>query len=84
MPSIIIIGSGPAGISAALYAVRAGVDTTVLTKGPGALDRAEKLKLLRLCRAGLRCGTGTPQHRECKAPWCEIRHSRSRGPDLYG
>ena len=33
MPSIIIVGSGPAGISAALYAVRAGADTTVLTKG---------------------------------------------------
>ena len=44
MPSIIIIGSGPAGISAALYAVRAGVDTMVLTKGPGALDRAEKIE----------------------------------------
>ena len=44
MPNIVIIGSGPAGISAALYAVRAGVDTTVLTKGPGALDRAEKIE----------------------------------------
>lgn len=44
MPNIIIIGSGPAGISAALYAVRAGADTTVLTKGPGALDRAEKIE----------------------------------------
>ena len=44
MPSIIIVGSGPAGISTALYAVRAGVDTTVLTKGPGALDRAEKIE----------------------------------------
>ena len=44
MPSIIIVGSGPAGISAALYAVRAGVDTTVLTKGPGALGRAEKIE----------------------------------------
>ena len=44
MPKIIIIGSGPAGVSAALYAVRAGADTTVLTKGPGALDRAEKIE----------------------------------------
>ena len=44
MPNIVIIGSGPAGISAALYAVRAGADTTVLTKGPGALDRAEKIE----------------------------------------
>lgn len=44
MPNIVIIGSGPAGISAALYSVRAGVDTTVLTRGPGALDRAEKIE----------------------------------------
>lgn len=44
MPNIVIIGSGPAGVSAALYAVRAGVHTTVLTKGPGALDRAEKIE----------------------------------------
>ncbi len=44
MPNIVIIGSGPAGVSAALYAVRAGADTTVLTKGPGALDRAERIE----------------------------------------
>ncbi len=44
MPNIVIIGSGPAGVSAALYAVRAGVDTTIITKGPGALDRAEKIE----------------------------------------
>ena len=44
MPNIVIIGSGPAGVSAALYAVRAGMDITVLTKGPGALDRAEKIE----------------------------------------
>ena len=44
MPNIVIVGSGPAGISAALYAVRAGADATVLTKGPGALDRAEKIE----------------------------------------
>ena len=31
MSNIVIVGSGPAGVSAALYAVRAGVQTTVLT-----------------------------------------------------
>lgn len=46
MPSIIIIGSGPAGISAALYAVRAGVDTTVLTKGPVRCTAPKKLKTI--------------------------------------
>ena len=44
MSNIVIIGSGPAGVSAALYAARAGVDTTILTKGPGALDRAELIQ----------------------------------------
>ena len=40
MSNIVIVGSGPAGVSAALYAVRAGVQTTVLPKGSGALSRA--------------------------------------------
>ena len=44
MSNIVIIGSGPAGVSAALFAARAGVETTVLTKGPGALDRAELIQ----------------------------------------
>ena len=44
MSNIVIIGSGPAGVSAALYTARAGVDTTILTKGPGALDRAELIQ----------------------------------------
>ena len=44
MSNIVIIGSCPAGVSAALYTARAGVDTTVLTRGPGALDRAEGIQ----------------------------------------
>ena len=43
MSNIVIVGSGPAGVSAALYAVRAGVQTTVLTKGSGAA-RAETIE----------------------------------------
>ena len=30
MPSIVIIGGGPAGLSAAIYAARANVQATVL------------------------------------------------------
>ena len=46
MSNIVIVGSGPAGVSAALYAVRAGVQTTVLTKGSGALARAGRGAML--------------------------------------
>lgn len=43
MKNIIIVGSGPAGISAALYTVRAGIKTTVISKGEGALSKAETI-----------------------------------------
>lgn len=44
MKEIIIIGSGPAGISASLYTSRAGIKTTVISKGYGALDKAELIE----------------------------------------
>lgn len=40
MKQLVIIGQGPAGISAALYAVRGGADVTVIANGAGALARA--------------------------------------------
>ena len=41
---IIVIGSGPAGISAALYARRGGASVTVVAKGQGALAKAERIE----------------------------------------
>lgn len=40
MSQAIIIGKGPAGISAALYLKRAGIDVTVIGKDEGALKKA--------------------------------------------
>ena len=44
MSNIVIIGSGPAGVSAALYAARAGVQTTVLTKGSPTRGAVERMR----------------------------------------
>lgn len=44
MKKVIIVGRGPAGISAALYTVRAGYDTLVIAKDGGALERAERVE----------------------------------------
>lgn len=44
MKKAIIIGSGPAGISAALYLKRGNIDVTVISKGIGALEKAEKIE----------------------------------------
>lgn len=41
MKEVIIIGGGPAGISAALYTVRAGHKTRILSRDGGALMRAD-------------------------------------------
>lgn len=43
MKNVIIIGSGPAGISASLYTIRAGFKTTVISKVGGSLYKAHKI-----------------------------------------
>lgn len=44
MEKIIIVGAGPAGISAALYAARANMEPLVINNGVGALEKAEKIE----------------------------------------
>ena len=44
MQDVVIIGSGPAGLSAALYMLRGGFSTTVIGKDNGALEKAEKIE----------------------------------------
>ncbi|MGB8454602.1 MAG: NAD(P)/FAD-dependent oxidoreductase [Anaerocolumna sp.] len=44
MSKVIIIGNGPAGISAALYTTRAGIETTIIGKDYGALEKASKIE----------------------------------------
>lgn len=44
MEKIVIIGAGPAGISAALYAARANMQPLVIKDGVGSLEKAEKIE----------------------------------------
>lgn len=44
MASVIIVGSGPAGISAALYTQRGGIETTVISSNGGALLKTDKIE----------------------------------------
>lgn len=44
MPNVIIVGSGPAGISASLYTQRANMSTTVISNNSGALFKADKIE----------------------------------------
>lgn len=43
MSDVIIIGNGPAGISASLYTTRAGLKTTIIGKDYGALQKTDKI-----------------------------------------
>lgn len=44
MEKMIIIGAGPAGISAALYAARGNMNPLVINNGIGALEKTEKIE----------------------------------------
>ncbi len=44
MANVIIIGGGPAGVSAGLYTLRGNIDTTIFTQGGSALVKAEKIE----------------------------------------
>nr|WP_297174417.1 NAD(P)/FAD-dependent oxidoreductase [uncultured Agathobaculum sp.] len=44
MANVVIIGGGPAGLSAAIYAARSGLSATVLYTDGGALGRTDKIE----------------------------------------
>lgn len=44
MKDVFIIGNGPAGLSAAIYCLRAGLETAIIGKDDGALTKAEKIE----------------------------------------
>lgn len=44
MYDIIIIGAGPAGISASLYTLRANLNTLIIGKDGGALQQTDKIE----------------------------------------
>lgn len=41
---VLIVGSGPAGVSASLYTARAGIATTIVSSGKGALGKAREIE----------------------------------------
>ena len=44
MYDVVIIGKGPAGISAAIYAIRSGMKTLVIGSGIGMLEKAKEIE----------------------------------------
>ena len=66
MANIVIVGRGPAGISAALYTLRAGMATTII--GKDARKGREDRELLWIPRADHRNRAGADRASAGKAP----------------
>lgn len=46
MENIIIVGAGPAGISAALYAARGNMDPLIINTGIGSLEKQRRSRII--------------------------------------
>lgn len=44
MSKLLIVGSGPAGVTAGIYAQRGGLDVTIISKGEGTLSKAHMVE----------------------------------------
>ena len=84
MGKIVIVGSGPAGCSAALYAARAGQEVVVISMGMGALSKAELIQNYYGFEEGI---TGAELYRQgvagAKAVGGGVHHGGGGGAGLY-
>ena len=75
MEKIIIIGAGPAGISAALYAARANMDPLVINNGIGALEKAEKIEKVEKVEKAEQ-GENNQKMQNCECKFCRGKFKR--------
>ena len=78
MENIIIIGAGPAGISAALYAARGNMDPLIIIQGIGSLEKAEEDREL------LRTGAAAVRQRAFRKRSCPGKSTWSTDPGCPG
>ena len=72
MENIVIIGAGPAGISAALYAARGNMNPLVINNGIGALEKAEKIENYYGLNSQFRAGSFMREDLLRQKPWVSV------------